>query len=120
MVAKAGWYPDAAQPGQERYWDGARWTEERRELPRAVAAADAAAGAAGAILLYLFLIGAALAAVGAVLLYTEFPRVGTSLSMTGNTKAAVAGLGLMWIGTLVLLVPLVGWGVKYGTRAARV
>lgn len=23
----AGWYPDAVQPGQQRYWDGQQWTE---------------------------------------------------------------------------------------------
>jgi len=23
----AGWYPDAAVPGQQRYWDGTQWTE---------------------------------------------------------------------------------------------
>jgi hypothetical protein len=24
----AGWYPDANQPGQERYWDGTQWTDQ--------------------------------------------------------------------------------------------
>lgn len=25
-----GWYPDAEQSGQERYWSGTEWTEQRR------------------------------------------------------------------------------------------
>jgi len=28
--AVPGWYSDPEQPGQQRYWDGGRWTEERR------------------------------------------------------------------------------------------
>lgn len=28
---KKGWQPDPASPGQERYWDGKNWTEQRRE-----------------------------------------------------------------------------------------
>jgi hypothetical protein len=28
----AGWYPDTEQPGNERYWDGTRWTDARRPL----------------------------------------------------------------------------------------
>jgi len=26
-VPPAGWFPDPSVPGQQRYWDGARWTE---------------------------------------------------------------------------------------------
>lgn len=28
----AGWYPDPEQAGQQRYWDGAQWTEHRAPL----------------------------------------------------------------------------------------
>lgn len=29
----AGWYPDTQQPGQQRYWDGQRWTEHVQVVP---------------------------------------------------------------------------------------
>lgn len=31
MTAKAGWYDDPAA-GDQRYWDGDAWTDERREV----------------------------------------------------------------------------------------
>lgn len=31
----AGWYGDTRVPGQERYWDGQRWTEQARDVPAA-------------------------------------------------------------------------------------
>ncbi len=31
-VAPAGWYDDGQHPGQERYWDGAQWTEQFRPV----------------------------------------------------------------------------------------
>lgn len=35
-VAPAGWYPSQA-PGVEQWWDGTRWTEQRRATPAQVA-----------------------------------------------------------------------------------
>lgn len=29
-----GWYPDPITPGQQRYWDGAQWTEHAAPLPQ--------------------------------------------------------------------------------------
>jgi hypothetical protein len=26
----AGWYPDPAEPGRQRYWEGAHWTANQR------------------------------------------------------------------------------------------
>ena len=35
----AGWYSDPELVNTRRYWDGAKWTEHRQELPVATAAA---------------------------------------------------------------------------------
>lgn len=37
----AGWYPDPTQPGQQRYWDGAQWTEHTAPGGEAGGGADA-------------------------------------------------------------------------------
>lgn len=29
-----GWYPDPAGPAQQRYWDGARWSDPPPSLPQ--------------------------------------------------------------------------------------
>src|SRR3954469_662078 len=39
--APPGWYPDASQPGHERWWDGGSWSEVTRPLPGSAPPADA-------------------------------------------------------------------------------
>ena len=44
----ANWYPDPEVPGQQRYWDGTRWTEHRAPMGEQQPAAAAPAGEATA------------------------------------------------------------------------
>lgn len=57
-----GWYPDPAQPAQQRWWDGARWTEHTAPAAQAVGAPTPAASAVTSSRLKVWLI------VGGVLL----------------------------------------------------
>ncbi|WP_166442172.1 DUF2510 domain-containing protein [Nakamurella flava] len=45
----AGWYPDVEEPGAERWWNGAQWTEHRRPVidPTVAAAPPTSFGLAG-------------------------------------------------------------------------
>ena len=36
----AGWYPDAHNAGQEQYWDGSAWTDQRRQIGAGALTAD--------------------------------------------------------------------------------
>lgn len=44
----AGWYTDQEDPSRQRYWDGGRWTDARRETPAESAPPPGAPPAAGA------------------------------------------------------------------------
>jgi uncharacterized membrane protein YoaK (UPF0700 family) len=39
VTAAAGWYPDPAQPGAERFWSGSDWTDDRRPVAQPPVAA---------------------------------------------------------------------------------
>ncbi|WP_432119475.1 DUF2510 domain-containing protein [Streptomyces sp. bgisy032] len=74
MTPPPGWYPDPHAPHQQRWWDGAAWTEHRRapEAPAAVPPPDGGTGRTGRTkVIVLTAAGAVLAgaiAVGAVAL----------------------------------------------------
>ena len=38
QAAAAGWYPDPGHPEQQRWWDGAAWSEDTQPSPEAIAA----------------------------------------------------------------------------------
>jgi hypothetical protein len=44
-MTPAGWYPDTNAPGNERFWDGAQWTEQSRPVAPAAPAEPVAPAA---------------------------------------------------------------------------
>ena len=38
QAAAAGWYPDPGHPEQQRWWNGAAWSEDTQLTPEAIAA----------------------------------------------------------------------------------
>jgi uncharacterized RDD family membrane protein YckC len=51
QTTPAGWYPDPEQPGQQRYWDGTAWTENRAPMVPADAPVAAPPPPAGGFVL---------------------------------------------------------------------
>src|SRR5919202_899598 len=45
--APPGWYPDASQPGNERWWDGGQWSHVTRPAPGAQESDPAQGGSQG-------------------------------------------------------------------------
>lgn len=52
MSTPAGWYDDPQNPGQQRYWDGTAWTEQRQPAASASPPPPPAAPAAAPIATY--------------------------------------------------------------------
>lgn len=113
--APAGWYPDVERPGGERYWDGAAWTEQRRDppstAPTSTPFADPAVGGQYGYQQP----GYGPPPVAAPVGYQPYGATGT-----GHPKSAVAGwalglsiagLVLTCCGGLVLAIPgtIMGW-----------
>jgi len=79
-----GWYPDAQTPGQQRYWDGSRWTENVAPLaPPPVVQTKKGHGC-----LYAFLIVAAVVVLGVagliVLIGTGAKKVSNEISRSNS------------------------------------
>ena len=67
-----GWYPDTQAPGQQRYWDGSKWTEN--VAPLAPAPGVVAQTKKGHGCLYAVLIVIAVVVVGCLLYTSPSPR----------------------------------------------
>lgn len=104
----AGWYPDPSDPNTQRYWDGARWTENRS--PGAVTLKLDTNGKAIAAMvlgiLWLCGIGSILALVFG---YQAQNEIEASAGKQGGKGMAIAGIVLGWIGVGLILLYLVLW-----------
>ncbi len=58
----------------------------------------------------MFGLGLALMLVGFVIFASQ---------LTGDAAGALTGLAMVGIGNLLAFIAVIGWGVKYGTLAAR-
>jgi len=89
---EAGWYPNPENRREQRYWDGERWTDERRQLNifDRIAGAGHVAGPGtpqfevGQIATGLAILGAALAALSWALPATVAPGVLAGTPVEGN------------------------------------
>lgn len=109
----AGWYADPDLPGQQRYWDGARWTDYRHNPglgPQTVVYAPASKTNGFAVaslvlgILWLWWLGSVLALVFGYVGKSQIDRSGGRETGRGM---AIAGIVLGWIGVAVLILIVV-------------
>lgn len=113
----AGWYPDPDDRASTRYWDGARWTDQRAPsgqwglpasstgAPPPVVVAQKTNGFAIASLvlgiLWIWWVGSALALVFGYVAKSQIDRSG---GVEGGRGLAVAGIVLGWIGVAIAIL----------------
>ncbi len=110
----AGWYPDTGQPGQQRYWDGIRWTPHT--APLAVAAPTHAPPLAtfgqrlGALVVDTLVLGipmVALIGLGSLVLFAGAASTFGDLDRAAPGAGAGFATGFLGFFLLVMLVGLV-------------
>lgn len=105
-AASAGWFPDPQDPSQQRYWDGARWTEDRAPgtwgaAARSGGAAQNANGATTALvlgILSLLLCG----------IFTGIPAMITARRATREIDQSQGRLGGRGLATAGFVTGLIG------------
>lgn len=97
----ANWYPDPHAPGQERYFDGSEWTEQRR--PAAQPPSSRTSGLAIAALVTGLLCMGIVAIVLGILALRSISKAQPPGSLTGR-GLAIAGIITGAIGILVIMV----------------
>ena len=112
----AGWYPDPSDPTSQRYWDGARWTDNRTPGASQAGAQTGTNGKAIAALvlgiLWLCWIGSILALVFGYSAKNEIDESGGAQQGRGM---AIAGIVLGWVGVGALLLYLLLWALGAAT-----
>jgi hypothetical protein len=119
-VSTPGWYPDPNVPGQQRWWDGQRWTDHTSApAPRAAAARDHGPYPGARVILV------AVAALCLLLMVVGSVGTWASVESTGRihvtaSKRGTDGDGVIIIVLVVLaLTPLTLWALRFGSPAAR-
>lgn len=112
----AGWYPDTAQPGQQRYWDGTGWTTHTAPLPPTAPVPGAGPRLAtfgqrlGAFLLDALVLGIPLSVLVMVAFFAFFAGTASTLGSLEQADPARGGgfvAGFMGFFLVLMLVSLV-------------
>ena len=108
-----GWYPDPHDPATQRYWDGARWTENR--APSAQASGPPTNGKATAALVLGIVFACGIGSILALVFgYQAKNEIEASNGAQGGAGMATAGVVLGWVGVGLVIAYLLFWVVIFG------